>query len=49
VTDVKETAMGAAQPVRDPIRVSWERSQASQVDVDRPAPKYFDRIDRETT
>lgn len=42
--------MGAAQqPVRDPIRVSWERSQASQVDVDRPAPKYFDRIDRETT
>ncbi|MFI5697774.1 sigma-54-dependent Fis family transcriptional regulator [Kribbella sp. NPDC051586] len=46
---MKETAMGAAQPVRDPIRVSWERSQASQVDVDRPAPKYFDRIDRETT
>ena len=41
--------MGAAQPVRDPIRVSWERSHASQVDVDRPAPKYFDRIDRETT
>ncbi|WP_432878088.1 sigma-54-dependent Fis family transcriptional regulator [Kribbella sp. CA-245084] len=29
--------------------MSWERSQASQVDVDRPAPKYFDRIDRETT
>ncbi|TDW14476.1 sigma-54-dependent Fis family transcriptional regulator [Kribbella kalugense] len=41
--------MGAAQPVRDPIRVSWERSHASQVDIDRPAPKYFDRIDRETT
>ncbi|WP_405067902.1 GAF domain-containing protein [Kribbella sp. NBC_01510] len=41
--------MSAAQPVRDPIRVSWERSHASQVDVDRPAPKYFDRIDRETT
>ncbi|MGW6282698.1 sigma-54-dependent Fis family transcriptional regulator [Kribbella sp. NPDC055071] len=49
MTDVKEAAMGAAQPVRDPIRVSWERSHASQVDVDRPAPKYFDRIDRETT
>ena len=41
--------MGAAQPVRDPIRVSWERSHASQVDIDRPAPTYFDRIDRETT
>jgi transcriptional regulator of acetoin/glycerol metabolism len=41
--------MGAAQPVRDPIRVSWERSHASQVDIDRPAPRYFDRIDRETT
>ncbi|WP_329479484.1 GAF domain-containing protein [Kribbella sp. NBC_01484] len=41
--------MSAALPVRDPIRVSWERSHASQVDVDRPAPKYFDRIDRETT
>lgn len=41
--------MGALQPVRDPIRVSWERSQASRVDIDRPAPTYFDRIDRETT
>ncbi|HET6989263.1 MAG TPA: helix-turn-helix domain-containing protein [Kribbella sp.] len=41
--------MGAAMPVRDSIRVSWERSQASRVDVDRPAPTYFDRIDRETT
>ncbi|MGW7686922.1 sigma-54-dependent Fis family transcriptional regulator [Kribbella sp. NPDC054772] len=46
--------MGAAQPVRaatprTEIRFSWERSHASQVDIDRPAPKYFDRIDRETT
>lgn len=41
--------MSASLPVRDPIRVSWERSQASRVDIDRPAPTYFDRIDRETT
>ena len=41
--------MGTSMPVRDSIRVSWERSHASRVDVDRPAPTYFDRIDRETT
>jgi transcriptional regulator of acetoin/glycerol metabolism len=36
-------------PVRNSIRISWERSEASQVDVDRPAPSYVDRVDRETT
>jgi transcriptional regulator of acetoin/glycerol metabolism len=41
--------MGASMQVRDSIRVSWERSQASRVDIDRPTPTYFDRVDRETT
>jgi sigma-54 dependent transcriptional regulator, acetoin dehydrogenase operon transcriptional activator AcoR len=41
--------MSASMPVRDSIRVSWERSHASRVDADRPTPTYFDRVDRETT
>jgi transcriptional regulator of acetoin/glycerol metabolism len=36
-------------PVRNSIRVSWQRSEASKVDVDRPAPAYIDRFNRETT
>ncbi|NIK58366.1 sigma-54-dependent Fis family transcriptional regulator [Kribbella shirazensis] len=36
-------------PVRNSIRVSWQRSEASNVDIDRPAPTYLDRFDRETT
>jgi transcriptional regulator of acetoin/glycerol metabolism len=36
-------------PVRNSIRVSWQRSQASLVDADRPAPAYFDGIDFDTT
>jgi transcriptional regulator of acetoin/glycerol metabolism len=49
VIDRKETAMAAAAPVRNSIRVSWQRSEASRVDLDRPAPSYVDRLDRETT
>jgi transcriptional regulator of acetoin/glycerol metabolism len=41
--------MRALVPVRNSIRVSWERSEASRVDVDRPAPSYVDRGDDETT
>lgn len=41
--------MSAAPPVRNSIRVSWQRSEASKVDVDRPAPSYFEQGDRETT
>ncbi len=36
-------------PVRNSIRVSWQRSQASLVDTDRPAPAYFDGLDFDTT
>lgn len=35
--------------VQNWIRASWQRSQASLVDVDRPTPTFFDRSDHETT
>lgn len=31
------------------VRVSWQRSQASLVDADRPSPTFYDRSDHETT
>jgi transcriptional regulator of acetoin/glycerol metabolism len=46
---MKETTMGALVPVRSSIRISWERSEASRVDIDRPSPSYVDRVDREST
>lgn len=30
------------------IRVSWQRSQASSVDLEHPEPRFFDAIDRES-
>ncbi|GAA0268954.1 sigma-54-dependent Fis family transcriptional regulator [Cryptosporangium japonicum] len=33
-------APGAAPSVRNAIRVSWERSRAASVDLDRPAPAF---------
>jgi transcriptional regulator of acetoin/glycerol metabolism len=41
--------VAANQPVRNSIRVSWQRSEASLVDADRPAPAYFDGLDFDTT
>ncbi|TDU83720.1 transcriptional regulator of acetoin/glycerol metabolism [Kribbella voronezhensis] len=36
-------------PVRNTIRMSWQRSQDSLVDADQPAPSYFAGIDYDTT
>ncbi|MCW2795174.1 helix-turn-helix domain-containing protein [Nocardioides sp.] len=37
------------EAIRNPIRLSWQRSEASLVDADHPAPSYFERADAETT
>ncbi|MEU0090490.1 helix-turn-helix domain-containing protein [Kribbella sp. NPDC006257] len=36
-------------PARNTIRMSWQRSQASLVDTDQPAPAYFAGVDYDTT
>ena len=41
--------MAPTPAVRDSIRMSWQRSEASLVDTDRPAPAYFDGLDLSTT
>jgi transcriptional regulator of acetoin/glycerol metabolism len=41
--------MGTDLPVRNSIRMSWQRSEASLVDVDQPAPAYFSGLDFDTT
>jgi len=41
--------MSTDLPVRNTIRMSWQRSQASLVDTDQPTPKYFAGIDFDTT
>jgi transcriptional regulator of acetoin/glycerol metabolism len=43
------TEFKAGTDVQNWIRVSWQRSQASLVDADRPSPAFFDRSDHETT
>ena len=41
--------MATSRPVRDSIRLSWQRSQASLVDADQPAPAYVAAVDYDTT
>jgi sigma-54 dependent transcriptional regulator, acetoin dehydrogenase operon transcriptional activator AcoR len=41
--------MATDLPVRNTIRMSWQRSQASLVDTDQPAPSYFAGTDFDTT
>jgi len=41
--------MATDLPVRNSIRMSWQRSQESSVDTDQPAPAYFPGIDFDTT
>ncbi|MFI7067301.1 sigma-54-dependent Fis family transcriptional regulator [Kribbella sp. NPDC050124] len=41
--------MATDLPVRNSIRMSWQRSQASAVDTDQPAPAYFAGLDFDTT
>lgn len=36
------------RPLRSAIRVSWQRSQASEVEVDHPAPSFSERFDTES-
>ena len=43
------TDLKASTDLQNWIRVSWQRSQASLVDADRPSPTYFTRSDQETT
>ncbi|MFI5954436.1 sigma-54-dependent Fis family transcriptional regulator [Cryptosporangium sp. NPDC051539] len=42
------TASGATTSVRNAIRVSWERSRAASVDLDRPAPAFSPPVNRPT-
>jgi transcriptional regulator of acetoin/glycerol metabolism len=41
--------MAVDLPVRNTIQMSWQRSQASLVDTDQPAPSYFAGVDYDTT
>ncbi len=41
--------MATDLPVRNSIRMSWQRSEASLVDADQPAPAYFDGLDFDST
>src|SRR5438046_2485658 len=40
-----ELTMATDLPVRNSIRMSWQRSEASLVDADQPAPAYFNGLD----